>query len=133
MLTLSVAGSAFEAGTGTTAGSFLWFIMAMIMFPETLRKAQTEIDAVLGSEGDTMPAFEHLDQLPYSVALTKEVFRWMPAAPGGFPHYSDADDEYKGYKVNQLISVSNCILIISRSKRTQWSFLVFGPCRQVHF
>jgi len=25
--------------------------------------------------------------------------RWAPAAPGGFPHYSDADDEYKGYKV----------------------------------
>jgi cytochrome P450 len=96
---LIVAGSAFEAGTGTTAGSFLWFFMAMILYPETMRKAQAEIDAIVGSDGETMPSFQHLKALPYTVALTKEVFRWMPAAPGGFPHYSDEDDEYKGFQV----------------------------------
>lgn len=69
----------------------------MILYPDILRKAQAEIDALL--DGESMPTFEHLDHLPYSVALTKEVFRWMPTAPGGFPHYSDAEDEYKGYKV----------------------------------
>lgn len=64
-----------------------------------MRKAQAEIDAVVGSDGETMPSFQHLDALPYTAALTKEVLRWMPAAPGGFPHYSDHDDEYKGFKV----------------------------------
>ncbi|KAG6852717.1 hypothetical protein C0991_009627, partial [Blastosporella zonata] len=99
LMTLSyVAGSAFEAGTGTTAGSFLWFMMAMILFPDTMHKAHAELDLVLGADGETMPTFEHLERLPYCVALTKEVFRWMPAAPGGFPHYSDAEDEYKGYR-----------------------------------
>ncbi|EPQ52935.1 cytochrome P450, partial [Gloeophyllum trabeum ATCC 11539] len=25
--------------------------------------------------------------------------RWMPTAPGGFPHFSEADDVYKGYLI----------------------------------
>lgn len=90
--------------------------MAMVLYPHTMRKAQAELDAVLGSNGQSIPGFAHMNHLPYCVALTKEVFRcapayydkalmiiclnrWAPASPGGFPHYSDADDEYKGYKV----------------------------------
>ncbi|KAG6873388.1 hypothetical protein C0995_016198 [Termitomyces sp. Mi166 len=108
-ITLLVAGSAFEAGTGTTAGSFLWFLMAMILFPETMHKAHAELKSVLGTDGETIPTFEHLDRLPYCVALTKEVFRWMPAAPGGFPHYSDAEDEYKGYTIKANTMVIPCV------------------------
>lgn len=25
---------------------------------------------------------------------------WRPAIPGGFPHYSDKEDYYKGYKID---------------------------------
>lgn len=72
----------------------------MLLYPETMRKAQAELDAVMGSDGMTIPDFHHIDQLPYCVALTKEMFRFFPAAPGGFPHYSDSDDEYAGVKVH---------------------------------
>ena len=94
-----MAGSAFEAGTDTTAGTVQWFFVAALLFPEALLKAQAELDAVLGSDGTTIPSFGHIDQLPYCVAFTKEIFRFFPAAPGGFPHYSDADDDYDGVKV----------------------------------
>jgi cytochrome P450 len=70
-----VAGSAFEAGTGTTSGMIMFFIMAMVLYPEALKCAQAEIDSVLGPNSDTPPRFEHIDKLPYCVALCKEVFR----------------------------------------------------------
>ncbi|KAF8509858.1 cytochrome P450 [Hysterangium stoloniferum] len=93
-----VAGSAFEAGTGTTSGTMLFFFMAMILYPQVLKKAQKEIDDALG-DADGPPTFSHMQNLPYSIALCKEVFRWIPAAPGGFPHYSDNEDIYKGYDI----------------------------------
>lgn len=77
-----------------------WFLVAMLLFPETMRKAQAELDSVLGADGKTVPSFTYMTELPYCAALVKEVFRWRPAAPGGFPHYSDVEDEYKGYTVS---------------------------------
>ena len=70
-----VAGSAFEAGTDTTAGTMLWFLMAMALHPEVVREAHAEIDSVVGEDGALMPGFAHINQLPYCVALTKEIFR----------------------------------------------------------
>ncbi|KAG6911402.1 hypothetical protein DXG01_016499 [Tephrocybe rancida] len=132
LTTLSyVAGSAFEAGTGNVAGSFLWFLMAMILFPETMDKAQAEIDHVLGTDGHTLPTFNDLEKLPYCVALTKEVFRWMPAAPGGFPHYSDEEDTYKGYTVaiQANTMVIPCIWSMQHNEKLFPSPLTFNPDR----
>jgi cytochrome P450 len=95
----TVAGSTFEAGTDNTAGSILWFFEAMMLYPDVLKKAQAEIDSVLGAQADTAPGFQHLEQLPYCVSLTKEVFRWMPVAPVGGPRQTMKDDEYKGYRI----------------------------------
>jgi cytochrome P450 len=70
-----VAGSAFEAGTDTTAATVQWFLMAMVLYPSTMKKAQEELDRVLGADGNVMPGFSHINDLPYCVAVTKEVFR----------------------------------------------------------
>lgn len=51
--------------------------MAMALYPEIMRKAQDEIDALLGENSDNPPSFEHIDHLPYVVALCKEVFRFV--------------------------------------------------------
>ena len=96
---LTVAGSAFEAGTDNTAGSVLWFLEAMMLYPDVMKKAQAEIDSVLGAQADTAPGFQHLNQLPYCVSLTKEVFRWMPVVPLGGPRQTMNDDEYKRYHI----------------------------------
>ncbi len=52
----------------------------MVLHPEAQRKAQEELDAVIG---DRLPTFEDREQLPYVRALLKEVTRWQPVTPMG--------------------------------------------------
>ena len=69
--------------------------VAMLHFPETMRKAQAELDRVIGP--DRLPGFEDRDRLPYLQALINETLRWRPIAVlGGTPHAVIADDEYNG-------------------------------------
>ncbi|KAI0034588.1 cytochrome P450 [Vararia minispora EC-137] len=124
-----VAGAAFEAGTDTTTATILWFLMAMVLYPHTLAKAHAELDAVLGADGTVMPTFTHFDSLPYCTALTKEVFRWAPAAPGGFPHRSDEDDEYNGFKIPANTLVVPCIWTMHRNEDEFPDASVFDPDR----
>ena len=55
----------------------------MTMHPEFQRKAQAEIDSVIGS--DRLPTLADQPDLPYVNALVKEVFRWNPVGPLGKP------------------------------------------------
>ena len=47
--------------------------LAMSLYPEVQKKAQQEIDAVVGS--DRLPDFADRDSLPYVDAIMKEVMR----------------------------------------------------------
>jgi cytochrome P450 len=67
----------------------------MTLNPDVLKKAQEEIDRVIGSE--RLPTISDEAQLPYISALVKEVFRWGQVAPQGVPHALREDDLYKGY------------------------------------
>lgn len=67
----------------------MFFLMAMALYPETLKKAQAEIDTLLGPDSNTPPTFEHIDHLPYVVALCKEVFRSVPARSHDYQPSSD--------------------------------------------
>lgn len=61
------------------------FFLAMILHPEVMKKAQKEIDEVIGN--DRLPTFADLDNLPYIDALRKEVHRWHAVGPTGqCPH-----------------------------------------------
>lgn len=55
----------------------------MVLYPEVLKRAQEEIDAVVGRE--RMPTFEDQSSLPYIDAIVKEALRWRPGAPLGLP------------------------------------------------
>ncbi|THH10559.1 hypothetical protein EW146_g8337 [Bondarzewia mesenterica] len=128
-----VAGSAFEAGTDTTTGTLQWFLMAMVLYPNTMMKAQAEIDALLGSDGSSMPSFAHINDLPYCIAVAKEVFRWAPAAPGGFPHYSGNDDEYKGYKHHNESEFPNPYEFIPERFIRDGNFKEHDPLTEGHY
>ena len=67
----------------------------MALFPEAQRKAQEEIDRVVGT--DRLPTFEDRENLPYVDALVKEALRWHPVVPMGVPHVTTEDDIYEGY------------------------------------
>lgn len=51
----------------------------MILYPDVQKKAQQEIDKVVGT--DSLPSFVDRDRLPYIEAILQEVLRWNPAAP----------------------------------------------------
>ncbi|KAF8207028.1 cytochrome P450 [Mycena galopus ATCC 62051] len=84
----------WAAGVGTTIGTIEVFLLAMILFPDVQKKAQAEIDAVVGQS--KCPGFENHDALPYVQALIKEVTRWRCIAPTGVPHSTSKDDVYRG-------------------------------------
>ena len=51
----------------------------MTLYPEVQKRAQAEIDAIIGS--DRLPTLDDWDDLPYVNALCNEVLRWHPIAP----------------------------------------------------
>ncbi|THU83416.1 cytochrome P450 [Dendrothele bispora CBS 962.96] len=86
----TIYGAAYE----TTARTLSWFLFLMIHFPDVQKKAQDEIEAVVGRS--RMPSFSDMNHLPYVRALTKEILRWRPPAPMGVPHASTEHDYYEG-------------------------------------
>jgi cytochrome P450 len=65
----------------------------MVAHPEVQRRAQAELDSVVGRE--CLPTFADAPHLPYVRAIVKEVLRWRPAIERGMPHKTAADDWYE--------------------------------------
>ncbi|KAK5994753.1 Cytochrome P450 monooxygenase CLM2 [Cladobotryum mycophilum] len=86
----------YGGGADTTVSSLSSFILAMILFPEVQRKAQEEIDRVVG---DRLPKFEDQSKLPYIQAILKETARWFPVTPIPTSHAADEDIIYNGYLI----------------------------------
>lgn len=79
----------------TTASALAIFVMAMITHPRVMKKAQEELDRVVGP--GRLPAFSDFDDLVYVRALCQEVSRWRPVSSGGFRHSLTEDVHYKGF------------------------------------
>jgi len=88
-------GSMYSAGSDTTVSSMTSFFMALTLFPQVQRRAQEELDVVVGR--DRLPAFDDRPRLPYIEAFCKELMRWQMVTPIGLPHLSSRDDVYRGY------------------------------------
>ena len=71
------------------------FFLAMVNNPDIQRKAQKELDEVVGV--DRLPDFQDRESLPYVNAVVKEVSRWHSVLPFGIAHRAIEDDEYNGY------------------------------------
>jgi len=87
------------------------FFMAMALRPEVQKKAQEELDKVIGNR---LPEFNDRQNLPYISAMVKESLRWQPVVPLGMssiyrlvlalidpavPHMATEADEYNGYYI----------------------------------
>ena len=53
----------------------------MTMYPDILKKAQSEIDSIVGHE--TLPTMRDREALPYVNAVCTELLRWHVVVPGG--------------------------------------------------
>lgn len=78
-----------------TAAALSVFILAMRLYPNVMKRAQAEIDDVVGR--DRLPTFADRENLPYIRAIVKEVLRWRPVGPLGLPRRTSQDDVYEGY------------------------------------
>jgi len=75
------ANTLYAGGTDTITASIAVFFLAMTLYPEVQKKAQREIDEVIGK--DRLPCLADRDKLPYLGAVYKEVLRWQSIGPVG--------------------------------------------------
>ena len=81
--------------SGQTVSTIQCLFLAMALYPEVQKKAQEELDRVVGP--NRLPDFSDYDDLVYIQAVTLEAMRWMVVVPLGVSHRVIADDEYMGY------------------------------------
>ena len=99
----------------------------MVLYPEVQKKAQAEIDAVVGP--NRLPDFHDRLSLPYINAIVKESSRWNLVSPlgrpfliiivatiltnsEGVPHMSTTDDEYNGFYIPKgTVLIANAWLV----------------------
>lgn len=106
-----IAGTLLEAGSDTTSNTLYAFVQAMTLFPEVQKKAQEEIDRVVG-EG-RMPTMEDEPNMQYVRGCVKETLRWMPTTIlGAVPHAVTQDDTYMGYHIPKGAGVMNNVWAI---------------------
>ncbi|KAI1616059.1 putative cytochrome P450 oxidoreductase [Exophiala viscosa] len=105
-------GTLLEAGSGTTSDTLYAFVQAMILFPDVQRKAQKEIDSVVGD--NRLPVMEDYANLSYIRGCIKESLRWMPTTIlGAVPHAATQDDHYMGYLIPKGAGVMNNVWAIN--------------------
>ncbi|KAJ7676990.1 cytochrome P450 [Mycena polygramma] len=92
-----VAGNMYVGGADTTVSALGTFFLAMLANPEAQKKAQMEIDFILGD--GSLPDFADEGSLPYVSALVMEVLRWRSVTPIAIPHFLPVEDEYRGYRL----------------------------------
>ncbi|KAN0084392.1 Cytochrome P450 [Tylopilus felleus] len=84
----------------------LLFLLMTAMNPEVQKKAQAQIDAVVGR--NRLPMIEDRSSLPYIDAVLRETLRYTPIVPLSIPHAVVEDDVYGGFHIPKgAIVISN--------------------------
>lgn len=98
----------------------------MILHPEAQKKAQEEIDRVVGR--DRLPSFRDYEHLPYVRAMVKEVMRWRGVAPlGEFLFHTSLDLGYSLiYQVFLIDCARTTITKGTSCRRTHCASSTFG-------
>ncbi|KAI0743121.1 cytochrome P450 [Daedaleopsis nitida] len=101
-------------GMLATESATLTFLLAMARFPEIQKRAQAEVDAVLG--GKRLPTMADRPRLPYVDAVLSEVLRWVSIAPV-IGREVNHDDHYNGYLIPKGATIMANNWAISRDER----------------
>ena len=99
----------------------------MVLNPEVVRKAQEELDRVVGK--DRLPDFSDREDLVYIDAVVKELLRWAPPLPICLPNKLTQDDVYRGYFIPAGAMVIQNIWAILRDPTTYPNPEAFNPDR----
>ncbi|KAI0365461.1 cytochrome P450 [Pilatotrama ljubarskyi] len=94
---MDVCGLVYSAGADTAIVAMRNCILAMMLFPDVQKRAQEELDRVIGRE--RLPTMADRPHLPYVSRLIKESLRWKAVSSLGVPHATLDSDEYRGYYI----------------------------------
>ncbi|KAF9553641.1 cytochrome P450 [Agrocybe pediades] len=122
----TVYGGKFSASDTTIALTKSFFYL-MAKHPDIQKKAQAEIDRVVGSK--RLPDFEDRGSMPYVEAIYRELQRYAPSVPLGVPHATSEDDHYKGYLIPKGASVFANIWAMTRDENRYPDPYTFKPER----
>ncbi|KAJ3766789.1 cytochrome P450 [Lentinula raphanica] len=124
-----VAATMYFGGTDTTVTTLKNFLLAMVQFPESQKKAQQELDRVVGK--NRLPDFTDRNSLPYIGAILYETMRWQPTAPEGLSHAVTQEDLYKGYRIPKNSTVIPNIWAMMHDEQTFEDPFTFNPDRYI--
>ncbi|KAK6988663.1 cytochrome P450 [Favolaschia claudopus] len=128
----NVAAVTSIGGVETIAMTLSIFILAMVLNPDVLKKAQREVDEVVKQTGE-FPDLNDEDVLPYVAAVMRELLRWKPLAPIGIPHRLSTDDHYQGYHLPAgSLVIGNAWAILRDEKLYGPDTEAFKPERFLH-
>jgi len=99
----------------------------MAIHPDIQKKAQKEIDQLLG--GERLPTLSDMDDLPYVYAMLKEIYRWHTPLPISIPKSLREDDVYKGYYLPKGAIVMENVWAIFQDPAVYPEPHVFNPER----
>ncbi|KAB1217067.1 Cytochrome P450 76C4 [Morella rubra] len=115
-------------GGSDTSSNTIEFAMAAIMNnPEVMRKAQQELEAVVGKENVVEES--HIQKLPYLDAVMKETLRLHPALPLLVPHCPSETCTVGGYTIPKGSRVFLNVWAIQREPSIWENPLDFDPDR----
>ncbi|KAF5322721.1 hypothetical protein D9619_000358 [Psilocybe cf. subviscida] len=121
------AAMVYVAGADTTASALQTFFYAMTICPDAQKKAQEELDTVVGA--NRLPTYDDWNSLPYTEALMRETLRWGPVAPLGVGHAVTEDDVFKGCLIPKGSVIIPNVWAISRDKTRYKDPEAFNPDR----
>ncbi|KIK82097.1 hypothetical protein PAXRUDRAFT_728978 [Paxillus rubicundulus Ve08.2h10] len=110
----NAAATAIIGAAESTSATAMIFTLAMVQNPHVWKRAQAEIDAVLGM--DRLPDFEDRPFLPYVEAVLRETQRWQPVLCLGLPHAASSSDIYKGFYIPKGATVVANVWAMSRDE-----------------
>ncbi|CAE7102644.1 unnamed protein product [Rhizoctonia solani] len=119
--------SIFTAGSTTTSSLIKSLFLMVCLYPEVARKAQAEIDSVVGRE--RIPSLEDRPSLPYTDALVQEIMRMFPPIPLGIFHLATEEIEFQGYRIPKGSIINANIWAILRDPNHFSSPHTFNPSR----
>ncbi|CBI38442.3 unnamed protein product, partial [Vitis vinifera] len=90
-------------GTDSTSNTLKFAIADMMNKPEVMKKAQQELDVVVGK--DSIVEESHIYKLPYLSAVMKEAMRLHPMLPLMVPHYPSETCVVGGYTIPKGVRI----------------------------
>ncbi|OWM71848.1 hypothetical protein CDL15_Pgr017731 [Punica granatum] len=117
-------------GTETSSNTVEFIMAEMLNKPHILRKAQQELDDVIGK--DSIVEESHISKLPYLQAVMKESLRLHPPAPLLVPHCPSEDSLLGGFRVPKGSRVFVNVWAIHRDPTLWENPTEFDPDRFVN-